>query len=180
MIYYDDISIDLETVSTRPDAAIVSIGAVCFDRRPGGTGFGPEFHVVCDWKTDAKGHVHQGTLEWWRNQDPNDVVFSNTVERMPLHKALAELQKFADAWANCMTFWWQRGNMDQQWLDSAFERCGMDAPWNYSQWMDQRTLCRELKAEVPFQGDRHNALHDAKHQARCILAALHTVNSKGK
>lgn len=179
MLYYDDISIDLESVSTRPDGAIVSIGAVCFDRRTGE--LGPTFHVVCDWKADAKGHVHQGTLEWWRNQEPNDVVFSNDIEREPLHKALSMLQKFADAWACPMTFWWQRGNMDQQWLDNAFERCGMDTPWNFSQWMDQRTLCRELQRdEVVFIGNKHDALDDARHQAQCILLALKTVNRKGK
>lgn len=176
---YDDISIDLETVSTRPDAAIVSIGAVCFDRRTGE--LGPEFHVVCDWLTDAKGHVHGGTLQWWHRQTPNDVVFSNAIERVPLRRALMELQEFADAWCSPLTFWWQRGNMDQQWLDNAFERSAMDAPWNYSQWMDQRTLCRELQRDdVVFEGNRHDALDDAKHQARCILVALQTVNSKGK
>lgn len=175
---YDDISVDLETVSTRPDAAIVSIGAVCFDRATGE--LGPEFHIACDWKADATDHVHQGTLEWWRHQEPNDVVFSNTVERVPLAKALRDFTCFFREHCYTLTFLWQRGNMDQQWLDAAFERSAMDTPWNYAQWMDQRTLCRELKGEVPFQGNRHDALDDAKHQARCILAALQTVKSKGK
>lgn len=178
MTYYDDISIDLETVSTRPDAAIVSVGAVCFDRRTGE--LGPEFHLVCDWKADAKGHVHQGTLEWWRNQDPNEVVFSNSIERYPLAKVLRELVVFAEVHSSPLTFWWQRGNMDQVWLDHAFERCFMDTPWRFAQWMDQRTLCRELSAEVPFQGNKHDALDDAKHQARCLLAAFQTVKTKGK
>lgn len=43
---YFDVSVDLETVSgASAEAAIVSIGAVCFDRDTGE--LGPEFHVVC-------------------------------------------------------------------------------------------------------------------------------------
>lgn len=176
---YDDISIDLETVSgSRINAAIVSIGAVALNRNTGE--LGPEFHVICDWKADSKGHVCAGTLSWWGRQEPNDVVFSNDIERVPLHKALAMLTQWADEHTNPLTFWWQRGNMDQQWLERGYDRCAMDCPVHFSQWMDQRTLCRELCAEVPFQGNKHDALDDAKHQARCLLAAFQTVKTKGK
>lgn len=135
---------------------------------------------VCDWKADAGGHVHSGTLEWWRHQQPNDVVFSNTIERVPLAKALRMFTTFCEDNLTMYTIAWQRGNMDQIWLSNAYERSAMDSPLDFRCWQDQRTLCRELKGEVPFQGNKHDALDDAKHQARCILEALKTVNSKGK
>ena len=58
--------IDLETLSTRPDATIVTLGAIKFNphtvEEPH-TGLYIRFNV--DEQSDLGRHVDDGTLEWW-------------------------------------------------------------------------------------------------------------------
>src|SRR5690348_4173144 len=56
-----DVMVDIETLSTRYDAAILSIGAVAFDRKTGI--LGPQFLICIDPRStqDAGLHIDAGT-----------------------------------------------------------------------------------------------------------------------
>lgn len=57
--------IDLETLSTAKDAAVIAIGAVCFDS----SGLGSRFEILID-SLHAVGDRSESTLTWWRSQSP--------------------------------------------------------------------------------------------------------------
>ena len=62
--------IDLETLSTRPDATVLTVGAIKFDpyteQEPHN---GLYLRLNVDEQSDFGRHVDNGTLEWWARQD---------------------------------------------------------------------------------------------------------------
>lgn len=63
-----DIMIDLETLSLHPEAAVISIAAVQFDRKTGkvGTAFEVGVDLLPQMLNGSK--VDQSTLDWWTAQ----------------------------------------------------------------------------------------------------------------
>ena len=98
-INYDaitDVMLDVETMSTRPDAAIVSIAASFFNE----DSFGPQAYMAVSLKSsmDAGGVVDADTMLWWMQQtqeaqsawaDP--IVQKNTYSEA---RALEQLRSF--------------------------------------------------------------------------------------
>ncbi len=66
--------IDLETLGTRPDGVILSVGGVKFD--PNGSKIIDEFYykLDVDEQTERGRSIDESTIEWWGTQDP--AVFS--------------------------------------------------------------------------------------------------------
>lgn len=170
-----DISIDLETLSTRSDAAIVSIGAQAFDRNTGE--MGATLYYPVQLKTSIPvGHVDGGTLSWWMRQsaEARSVFEANGV---PLATALHELTTFVSrqitdepgvkVWGNGATF-------DISILEHAYRSLSQGEPWEFWDIRDMRTLVEAAEALgfnkrwVEFDGVAHNALADAIHQAKII------------
>ena len=61
------LAIDLETLSLKPNAHILSIGAVFFCPRT--YQLGPKFHIVIDPNTEQEGaHISASTVDWWFSQ----------------------------------------------------------------------------------------------------------------
>src|SRR5688572_29962905 len=95
-----DVMLDLETLGTRPGCAILSIGAVAFDRHTGA--LGPEFYMVVNRKScEAKGLTQdQSTLDWWSRQSAEAKKVLAEAENAPnglggaLVQFTAYLQKF--------------------------------------------------------------------------------------
>ena len=70
-------------------------------------------------------------------------------------------------WGNGATF-------DNVILRRAFDDCAIEAPWPFWHDRDLRTilgLYPEAKARE-FEGVKHHALHDARHEARMLIDAL--------
>ena len=61
--------VDVESMGTGPDAALVGIGAVFFDERTGQ--IGPEFYRTVNLATAVKagGEMDAATVMWWLGQD---------------------------------------------------------------------------------------------------------------
>lgn len=177
----DEISIDCETLSTAPDARILSIGAVRFNRETGE--MGPEFYRLLELRDDTDGgHISPSTVQWWGQQSAQAQadVFGKNLERVRLLDALTDLKRFCAHGS----VYWQRGNIDSVWLDSAYDRVGLgrsEAPWGFWQWRDQRTLTEEfghLIDKAPRK-TAHNALDDARAQAADIIAVYAALGLLG-
>ena len=84
-IYSRQVVLDLETLSTRSNAAIVSIGAVAIDNLE----IVDTFYINVDAKTckEAGLHIDPLTVEWWSQQD---MVARQalTVDPVPLDEAI--------------------------------------------------------------------------------------------
>ncbi len=82
----------------------------------------------------------------------------------------ADNTKYLKVWGNGATF-------DNVILRGAYERAGQICPWAYWNDHDVRTIVTlgrsigfDPKMDMPFDGERHNALADARHQAKYVSA----------
>ena len=170
--------IDLETMGTNTNAPIVVIGAVFFDPQTGE--IGPVFYIVINL-TDAMntGAVPDGgTIKWWLKQS-SEARAAILTDQVKLKDALSRFrefinecsdEKFVQVWGNGATF-------DNAILRTSYERLDIPCPWRYHNDRDVRTIVElgktidfDARTVIPFEGVRHNALDDARHQAKYVSA----------
>ncbi|HAW4029289.1 TPA: exonuclease [Escherichia coli] len=172
---WNHLSVDLETMGTNPDAPINSIGGKFFDPETGE--MGPEFSKTIDAKTGG-GTVDISTIEWWLVQS-SEARSAILVNQIPLDDALLQFrefisehsdEKFVQVWGNGATF-------DNAILRRSYERQGIPCPWRYCNDRDVRTIVElgktigfDARTAIPFEGVPHNALDDARHQAKYVSA----------
>ena len=178
-----DISIDIETLSLDNNATILSIGAVEFDAES----LGREFYF--ELKPDQDRHIDPSTALWWAQQS---TAFDDGLVKYGLEQVLLHLNKFLDdsyqddfdrtvytgkfdgrIWANSPVF-------DLAILRNAFNQHRIDCLWKYHHEMDIRTVKKfvDRRARPEFEGHKHNALDDAKHQARLVQQFLKETGTK--
>ncbi|ENY3614662.1 3'-5' exoribonuclease [Escherichia coli O8:H49] len=167
--------IDLETMGKNPDAPIISIGAIFFDPQTGD--MGPEFSKTIDLDT-AGGVIDRDTIKWWLKQS-REAQSALLTDEIPLDDALLQLREFIDENSGefFVQVWGNGANFDNVILRRSYERQGIPCPWRYHNDRDVRTIVELGKAkdfdarmDIPFEGERHNALDDARHQAKCVSA----------
>ncbi|EKB6284096.1 3'-5' exoribonuclease [Escherichia coli] len=167
--------IDLETMGKNPDAPIASIGAVFFDPQTGEQG--PEFSKIIDMGT-CGGTVDISTIEWWL-QRSGEARAAILADRIPLDDALLQLREFIDENSGefFVQVWGNGANFDNVILRRSYERQGIPCPWRYTNDRDVRTMVAlglvmdfDARNVTTFEGERHNALHDARYQAKYVSA----------
>ncbi|MDQ4328380.1 exonuclease [Klebsiella michiganensis] len=178
---YRHVMVDLETMGKKSNAPVVSIGAVIFDPA---TGFlGETFYKVVSLESAVSwgAEIDPSTVIWWMKQSSearSEIANDNAIQ---LDDALLQFSEFvlenipggyktAQIWGNGATF-------DNTILRSSYERACLDCPWGYWNDRDVRTMVElgkaigfDAKTSIPFEGERHNALADAQHQARYVSA----------
>nr|WP_238911681.1 3'-5' exoribonuclease [Escherichia coli] len=167
--------IDLETMGKNPDAPIASIGAVFFDPQTGEQG--PEFSKIIDMGT-CGGTVDISTIEWWL-QRSGEARAAILADRIPLDDALLQLREFIDENSGefFVQVWGNGANFGNVILRRSYERQGIPCPWLYYNDRDVRTIVElgnaigfDVRMAIPFEGVPHNALDDARHQAKQVSA----------
>lgn len=173
------ISIDLETLKARYDAAILSIGAAVIDLDTGKLGANFYREITLDSAMKA-GSVSADTLEWWIGQsDKAKRVFTGQGKKTPLSVALDELRTFIMKHPKA-TVWGNGSSFDISILEYAYDHgcVGLKEPWSYWDIRDMRTIVDVAnidKKDFPTRGVHHNALDDAIYQAEVISAAWRKV-----
>jgi DNA polymerase III epsilon subunit-like protein len=177
-----DVMLDLETLGTRPGCAILSIGAVAFDRHTGA--LGPEFYMVVNRKScEAKGLTQdQSTLDWWSRQSAEAKKVLAEAENAPngLGGALVQFTAYLQKFGKRDLFVWGNGaDFDQPIITACYASVGYPLPWLFYNNRCYRTLrsLAGLKAEPPRHGVYHHSLDDAKTQA---LQAVQCMRALGK
>lgn len=167
------IMLDLETLGTRSDAVIISIGAVKFD--PCSTapsaldpkGFYASVSVDSNHDAGAR-IIDEDTLAWWMAQsDAARRVFLEP--KTTLGCALEELAEYIDDPA-CQV-WSNGASFDIAVLEHAYKSFGLPVPWKHT-----NTNCYRTFKKLPSsrgvgalpQQDKHHALADARYQARML------------
>lgn len=160
-----EVMIDLETLSSRPDAAIVSIGAYRFDPNAE-----PElvldsnraFHVAISFQDALRyGHVDGDTLRWWFQQsdEARQSVLGSSQGVWPASTGragsqnlgervyrLSEALEWLDVFLGGLTIearYWSHATFDMPILEHAYTMLGKRRPWNYTRCRDLRTLFDE-------------------------------------
>ena len=79
----------------------------------------------------------------------------------------------------CKVFVWGNGSsFDIAILEYWYNKLGLCIPWNFWNVRDLRTIVEVAgidKRSIPFEGEQHNALDDAKHEAKILLACYEAL-----
>jgi len=164
--------VDIETMGTNdpdePTPIIVSVGAVVFTRDG----------VVREqsWSVDGESCEDIGlgvdfeTVEWWLNQP--EAIREQVSGGEDIETVLEELRTLATV-SGCSAVWAQGHDFDLGVLETAYSRLDMRCPWEFWEQRDSRTYRQEIDAPIDVSRrdeDRHDALADARYQARCVAA----------
>lgn len=179
-----NIAVDIETLSKRSTAAIISIAARVFDPDGGCVeGEDKDFHVAIDATSCAMLGMDfdPGTVEWW-SKKPEEVKkqfeltesIKNALSHLSLFIEDIKLANDADE----VIIWCQGTDFDIPILRNAFvcvnnDREEKTLPWKYSNVRDSRTYilenirlmypnCEEPYSVIPKRPDwnKHDALSD--------------------
>lgn len=169
------IMIDLETMGKRPTSAIASIGAVVFDPHSDWIGDALHVHVCLDDCQRYGLTFCASTVLWWMqaDDDARDTLARGQLVGEPLHVALRKFAEFYGQQTPGGEIWCNGNSFDLPILANAFYTMCMDTPWDYFQERDLRTLKGLNKGlRIERDGTHHNALDDARHQARLVQHIL--------
>lgn len=120
------------------------------------------------------------TIMWWMQQSEEArSAINDKNAAMAISTALIQLVAFirgnsepgrVQVWGNGATF-------DNVIMRASYDRVDIPCPWHFANDRDVRTIVELGRAiginprrDIPFEGDRHNALADAKHQAKYVSA----------
>lgn len=165
--------IDIEGLSTEPNAIILTIAAQRFDPMSDGW-FDNQFYARIDTESQPDRHIDDGTIEWWTTQPHAADEAFNPDNRIPLKDALEQLSKIV--W-NCKLVWANGPTYDMTILENAFKSYGMHIPWQYFSVRDCRTvysLCDNLDRPETS----HHALEDCRRQIKMLQSAVKQLGIK--
>ena len=157
-----DLMFDLETMATSPRAVILTLGAVTFDPFTDEIFDKMYFRINVEEQEALGREIDPGTLDWWAKQDPEIMLeaFSDE-DRISLDEAMDQFHKFA--WGSRKV--WSHGAVfDIIIIEDLLRQMGRNAPWQFWDCRDTRTLFDLANANMP-QAAKHNALEDAIRQA---------------
>ncbi|MBJ9156932.1 3'-5' exoribonuclease [Citrobacter sp. FDAARGOS_156] len=179
--FYTHLMVGMETMGNSPDAPIVSIGAVFFDPSTGNTG--AEFYQVVSLESSMSFGMKPdaSTIQWWLKQSPEARSAILVDGAMGLREVLELLSDFiAENAANgshSVQVWGNGCSFDNVILRRAYVLT--ETPFAVPFWNDRdvRTMVELGKSvginprfDIPFEGDLHNALSDARHQVKYVSA----------
>ena len=159
------IMLDLETLGTKNDSVIISIGAVRFTD----TEILGEFHVGIEpASATALGLKIDGdTVKWWLDDDRQPARTAwMALEKVDLGSAVAGFAYWATEKGSKPTIWGNGSTFDNAMLRHSCEAVGIDYPTPF-----YKDACyRTIKNMAPFitldrVGVHHDAVDDARSQA---------------
>lgn len=165
------VMVDLETLGTKPGSVILSIGAVEFD--PDEQVLGKTFYTNIDVKSQKEIglKIDPVAVEWWKGQS-KEAIDALKDNQVPIQQALADFNNWFKA--NKAKYVWAHGaSFDPVLMESAYDACGIKAPWTFYDLRCCRTVLElsGIKKNAKY-GTAHNSLEDSKAQAHAVMIAL--------
>jgi hypothetical protein len=180
----NDVMIDIETMSTKTNATILTIGAIKFrqsellavkqlDMEEMET-----FYIRVDINSCAENEmdISEETREWWgkQNESAYHEAILNQENRVHIRVALEKLCEFVEG---CEMFWAQGIGFDYIILESALRKFGLDIPWKFWNLRDLRTVLGVVgvslkRVKRKYKMVEHNALNDCYVQLMALREAL--------
>lgn len=174
----EHLMVDIETWGCSSNAAIASIGAVCFNPDTGE--LGDEFYRIVSIQSclNAGLEVDEKTVYWWMNQGDKYRLELVCNERTSLDVALREFRRFMSRYGSSDSIgghgyiWAYSPSFDLVILKNAYKAINEPCFINYRYEVDLRTLVLALDYYDFVRNfihvdtyTTHNALDDAKKQA---------------
>jgi DNA polymerase III epsilon subunit-like protein len=179
----NDCMIDLETLSTRSNASILTIGAIKFDRRgdiratfPGGPQSADDiieklggFYARVNAETGKLLGLSAdpATIKWWNNQKP-EAKFE-AMDAHPRSPIMQVLDEFYLWFGSTRNAWSHGAGFDCSIMEEAYKLANKKAPWHFAESRDTRTLFDLANFTLADQkatrsASHHHALFDAYDQ----------------
>lgn len=177
-----NVMLDLETLSSKSNAAIVAIGAVAFDKD---RVVDDPFYAIIDPNSAEKfGHISASTFAWWCQQSVEARAMFAT-KGVEMIEALAKFNEWCQSYSHHggISMWGNGSDFDNVILANTYAQTDFKAPWKFS----SNRCFRTLKSLVPAEVQRdlwnkaseglvhHNAVHDAKRQALMAIEIMGMV-----
>lgn len=176
-----DVMFDIETLSTTPDAVVLSVGAVKFQPLGNETTISDKQHwrLEIDCQMEKGREVSESTMEWWSKQDieVRAEVFAPD-NRVQVDKFFAEFNRYM---TGADKIWCQGPQFDAVIIENLYRQFNHHWNWQFWQVMDSRTLFQLMKQfnfEDPRKGVQqqlHNAAEDAYWQAIGVQKMYTTI-----
>jgi hypothetical protein len=173
------VMIDIETLGTAPGSVIASIGAVSFTPKAGA--IVSEFYRGIDICSAQRSGltIDAATVIWWLQQSDDARIKTFFQDTDHLSLVLGDLSIWVASIPGPVRVWGHGPSFDLVLLEAAYRAVGMPAPWKFWDHRDTRTIFElsGVSAKSFFEkGDTaHNALDDAKAQARAVIAAYNKL-----
>ena len=172
-------TIDLETIDTRPQATVLSLGAVKFNPLDDSEPHSELYLKISVDDQDRLGRTtSDDTIAWWAKQDPK--IMEEAFDQqgaITVEEALVRINKWV---VGVDTLWGQGYGFDYTILEDMYRSIGKPIPWNFWIIRDSRTLfgCCQSDPRKKIQNDLHNALADAYFQSKAIQIAYNELGLK--
>ena len=170
---FNHISVDLETLGTTANSAIISIGACAFNDEE----ISPmQFYLPVDLQSciDAGFALNADTIKWWMSQSKEaQAVFKdkNAVDIETALKAYKNwIYKVTENKPRQSNVWSLGASFDIPMISYGFDKFKIPDPipfWNHRCLRTLQALYPKVKLER--EGEHHNAKDDAIHQAKTII-----------
>lgn len=170
-----DAQIDMETLDTSPTAKMISLALVGYNRHTGEVGY----EIYARFKVALMpGTVSRSTINWWQRQD--------VIEPGIMQEAIGGdvdplefFEQFTKGFPKDVKVWGNGATFDVTILEQTLKALHFPIPWEFWNVRDLRTLLDVAGVnprDCKFEGDRHNALHDARHQTKMALFAKRKIS----
>lgn len=186
-----NVMLDLETLSTRSNAMIVTIGAIKFSDNV----IYPEtidkneivkldtFYRRIDlnsYKNDINVHIDDKTIEWWKTLDyPIQFESLYHPDRVSIKQALDE---FREWFSNdpYIKIYGNGSSFDCSILGEMYNQHDMETPWKFWNIRDLRTVMDigNIKMNTLPQTNLHDAICDCYRQIIGYQRSMKAINSK--
>jgi len=172
-----DVMIDIETLGNTPDATVLTIAGIAFDRMG-------NYSTIADPTTldyfycrvdveSQKREINEDTVQWWAKQ-PDEAkaeAFADT-NRLPL----ADAMRGINAWATGADRYWANGaGFDFTILESCNRQFNNKSPWHFWQVLDARTIYKLVPDHFIPQNNKHHALWDCLSQIQRLTECFHKL-----
>lgn len=172
------VMLDLETLSTRKNAAIIQIAAIAFDPTAGADPAASGWQSFNRYVIDNEGHVNPRTVAWWMQQ-PTAASIGKKIETtgVSLDEALRDLHEWYKNQSNVEAVWSHGATFDIPIIEQRCAELGREIPWHYRHPRDTRTLYALAPGGMPavegYGGAlTHDALFDCEIQIKQVVGAL--------
>ena len=172
---YKHLMIDIETMGNDSFSSIISLGAIEFDIDTAETGKSFYANISLQSCLDIGLNVNASTIMWWMMQNEQarkDIAQNPSIS---IQEALTQFSSFCnkdyEVWGNSARF-------DLGILQNAYQKTGMEIPWDFRKERCVRTLVSfspEIKKNFVIKGTAHNALQDCIFQVEYCSATWNRI-----
>lgn len=195
--------LDCETLSLESNASILSFACVSFNLVETDEYTSATYEVKIDLKDCAakKLDINGDTVRWWLTQDTElmkrtlipslvgedqDGVVMSLTDALNGFTAFVEgLKQTAGIRSYKVHLWANGPAQDCTWIRHAYRACNLECPVPFYNDRDLRTIMhlaslksqRRLHEEIKFEGEKHDAIADVKHQIKQVQMAWSILRS---